>query len=74
VPRLTPGAPLAPADRLFEPVPMGKPLGRVLGQLVWMFTIGGEGGLFVMIGRRAATKSIADRYLDPTRSLEAGRP
>lgn len=55
VPRLTPGAPLAPADRLFEPVPMGTPLGRVLGQLAWMFTIGREGGLFVMIGRRGAS-------------------
>ncbi|MGH7407403.1 MAG: class I SAM-dependent methyltransferase [Candidatus Methylomirabilales bacterium] len=55
VPSLTPGAPLTPADRPFEPVPMGKPLGRVLGQLVWMFTIGREGGLFVMIGRRVVS-------------------
>ncbi len=54
VPRLTPGTPLTPADRLFEPTPMSTPLGRVIGQLMWMFTIGREGGLFIMIGRRAA--------------------
>ena len=54
VPRLTPGAPLTPADRLFEPVPMGTRLGRLLGQFLWQFTIGREGGLFVMIGRRVA--------------------
>jgi len=52
VPRLTPGAPLTPADRLFEPSPLSTPLGRLLGQLLWMFTIGREGGLFVVVGRR----------------------
>ena len=53
VPRLPPGPPLAAEDRLFEPHRLGTPLGRVLGQLAWMFTIGREGGLFVTIGRRS---------------------
>jgi len=52
VPRLTPGAPLREADELFEPVPMGTAFSRLVGQLAWMFTIGREGGLFVMIGRQ----------------------
>ena len=52
VPRLVPGVPLSPADKLFEAGPMGSATGRVLAQLLWMFTIGREGGLFVMIGRR----------------------
>jgi len=54
VPRLPPGAALTAEDRLFEPASMGTPFGRLLGQLLWMFTIGREGGLFVMVGRRCA--------------------
>lgn len=53
VPRLPPEMPLAPGDQIFEPRHMGTRLTRVLGQLAWMFTIGREGGLFVMIGRRS---------------------
>ncbi len=60
VPRLTPGSSLTAGDRLFEPAPVGTPFSRVLRQLLWMFTIGREGGLFVVIGRRGASET-ADR-------------
>lgn len=52
VPRLNARSALTPADRLFEPTDMGTAAGRLIGQLLWMFTIGREGGLFVMVGRR----------------------
>lgn len=40
---------------LFEPTSPGTGLERLLVQLSWMFTIGREGALFDMIGRRAPT-------------------
>jgi len=45
-----------PADgsgmRLFEPHPRGSSVQHVMNQLKWMFTIGREGGLFVMVGEK----------------------
>jgi len=38
--------------RLFEKHPHGSPFEHILRQLAWMFTIGREGGLFVMIGKK----------------------
>jgi SAM-dependent methyltransferase len=53
VPPLQVGRPLTDGERLFEPSPLPDRLERVLAQLGWMTTIGWEGGLFVMIGRRS---------------------
>ena len=53
IPRLPPRPAVSPAERLFQPVSMGSRVSRVVGQLMWMFSIGREGGLFVMIGRRS---------------------
>ncbi len=55
IPRLPPQPALSPGENLFRPAPMGSRLGRVLGQLGWMFSVGREGGLFVMIGRRSTS-------------------
>lgn len=38
--------------KLFEPVPNGTRLGRLLRQLGWAFTLGREGGLFVLVGQK----------------------
>ncbi|MDD5026168.1 MAG: methyltransferase domain-containing protein [Candidatus Peribacteraceae bacterium] len=38
--------------RLFLPHPRGRPAEHVLRQLSWMFTIGKEGGLFVLVGKK----------------------
>jgi ubiquinone/menaquinone biosynthesis C-methylase UbiE len=53
VPPLQVGRGLGGGERLFEPSSLPGRLERVLAQLGWMMTIGWEGGLFVMIGRRA---------------------
>ena len=37
---------------LFEKHPRGSPLEHIVRQLQWMFTIGREGGLFVLVGQR----------------------
>ena len=42
------------ADDLFVPEPDAWAPERWLAQLGWMASLGGEGGLFVMVGRRAA--------------------
>ena len=39
-------------QKLFENHPVGCPMQHVLKQLGWMFTIGREGGLFVLVGRK----------------------
>ncbi|MEK7591042.1 MAG: methyltransferase domain-containing protein [Patescibacteria group bacterium] len=38
--------------RLFEEHPRGSTSGHVMTQLGWMFTIGREGGLFVLVGEK----------------------
>lgn len=38
--------------RLFEQHPRGTPTQHVMKQLGWMFSIGREGGLFVLVGRK----------------------
>ena len=38
--------------QLFAPASAGTRLGRILRQLGWAFTIGREGGLFVIVGQR----------------------
>lgn len=43
--------------RLFEAHPRGSPWEHVLRQLQWMFTIGREGGLFVMVGKKPPVSS-----------------
>lgn len=53
VPMLQIGRRLTGREPLFEPSPLPGRLERVLAQLGWMLTIGWEGGLFVMIGRRS---------------------
>jgi SAM-dependent methyltransferase len=53
VPPLQIGRRLRGDEPLFEGSPVPGKLERVLAQLGWMMTIGWEGGLFVMIGRRA---------------------
>ena len=39
-------------QKLFERHPAGTPFQHVMKQLGWMFTIGREGGLFVLVGRK----------------------
>jgi ubiquinone/menaquinone biosynthesis C-methylase UbiE len=43
----------AEPDDLFAPAEDEWPLETLLAQLGWMWSLGGEGGLFVMIGRRS---------------------
>lgn len=50
VPAISGTAEESPA--LFTPHPIGSSSEHVMKQLGWMFTIGREGGLFVMIGKR----------------------
>ncbi|MFH1319489.1 MAG: class I SAM-dependent methyltransferase [Bacteroidota bacterium] len=38
--------------RLFEPCSKGNPLSRIIAQINLLFTMGNEGGFFIMIGRR----------------------
>lgn len=52
IPRLNGSGLLAREDTIFAPTVLGPPLARVLGQIRWMFAIGREGGLFVMVGRK----------------------
>jgi 2-polyprenyl-3-methyl-5-hydroxy-6-metoxy-1,4-benzoquinol methylase len=41
-------------ERLFEAVPAGRPMDRLMAETEMLFsTYGGEGGLFIMIGRRS---------------------
>lgn len=57
VPRVRLADRLDPAESLFAELPRGTWASRLLTQFSWMFTIGREGGLFDMIGRkRAATE------------------
>jgi hypothetical protein len=52
VPRLRLGEPLTANSSLFRPMSRSNRLGRWLAQASWMFTIGREGALFDMIGRK----------------------
>ena len=38
--------------KLFMPHPRATPIGHILHQLSWMFSIGREGGLFVLVGQK----------------------
>jgi 2-polyprenyl-3-methyl-5-hydroxy-6-metoxy-1,4-benzoquinol methylase len=41
-------------EKLFRPVPAGRPIDRLMFETAMLFTTyGGEGGLFIMIGRRS---------------------
>jgi hypothetical protein len=41
-------------EKLFEPVTAGRPVDRLMAETEMLFTsYGGEGGLFIMIGRRS---------------------
>jgi SAM-dependent methyltransferase len=57
------------AADLFGPDPDAWPLEAWIAQLGWMASLGGEGGLFVMIGRRGE----ADR-VDPSAETAEPRP
>jgi SAM-dependent methyltransferase len=46
-------------DDLFAPEPDAWPPERWLAQLGWMGSLGGEGGLFVMVGRRSPAQGTA---------------
>lgn len=52
VPKIVPFERLAPDEKLFEPHPPGSRRDHVLAQLGWIFTKGGEGGFFILIGRK----------------------
>lgn len=52
VPKLTPFERLVAGERLFEPSPAGSRLEHLLAQLGWIVTKGGEGGFFILIGRK----------------------
>lgn len=45
--------------RLFEEHPRGSSLEHIFRQLSWMFTIGREGGLFVIVGKKENSSSLS---------------
>src|SRR5262245_28161635 len=52
VPRIVPFERLAPDEKLFEPHDRGSRRDHWLAQLGWILTKGGEGGFFILIGRK----------------------
>ena len=52
VPPIRFGEQFDPAAQLFGTVPAGSRLSHLLTQLKWIFTIGGEGALCDMVGRK----------------------
>lgn len=54
IPKPVPLATLSPDEKLFEPVPAGSRVSRLLVQLGMLMTGGSEGGFFVVIGRKRA--------------------
>ena len=55
------GEPPLPPGGLFTPAADDWPLENVLSQLSWAWTLGGEGGLFVVVGRARAPARARDR-------------
>ncbi len=60
--------PAAGAGGLFAPAPDDWPLENVLRQLGWAFTLGREGGLFVVVGRRAISSPPPPPHPAPSRA------
>jgi 2-polyprenyl-3-methyl-5-hydroxy-6-metoxy-1,4-benzoquinol methylase/uncharacterized protein YbaR (Trm112 family) len=55
------GAALEPSAGLFEPAPDGWGAEAVAAQLSWVFTLGREGGLFIVVGAAAAEEAAIAR-------------